>query len=50
MPKIQPIDDRERALTLARSGDYVNWQGVCRRMMFDGFEVTAFTDEAFGRR
>ena len=40
-------DDRERALTLARSGDYEDWHAVCRKMLFDGGGIAIFNEVAF---
>jgi hypothetical protein len=40
-------EDRERALTLARSGDYEDWRAVCRKMLFDGWGVEVFNESAF---
>jgi hypothetical protein len=39
--------DCERALTLARSGDYEDWQAICRKMLFDGWGVDIFNESAF---
>ena len=39
--------DRERALTLARSGDYEDWQAICRKMMFEGWGGEVFNESAF---
>jgi hypothetical protein len=40
-------EDRACALTLARSGDYENWQGICRKMLFDGWGIEIFNESAF---
>lgn len=42
-------EDRERALTLARSGQYDDWQAICRKMLFDGWGVAIFNEVAFTR-
>jgi hypothetical protein len=40
-------EDRARALAFARSGDYENWQAICRKMLFDGWGVEIFSEAAF---
>ena len=40
-------EDRERALTLAKTGDYAGWPAVCRKMLFDGWPIDMFNDVAF---
>jgi hypothetical protein len=40
-------EDRARALMLARSGNYENWQAVCRKMLFDGCSIEIFSESAF---
>ena len=39
--------DRDRALTLAKSGDYEDWQAICRKMLFEGWGIQIFDDAAF---
>ena len=42
-------EDRERALNLARSGGYEDWRAVCRKMLFDGWGMQIFNEQAFTR-
>jgi hypothetical protein len=39
--------ERDYALALARSGQYADWHGICRKMFLDGWTVTVFTDRVF---
>ena len=41
--------DRERALSLARSGCYEDWRAVCRKMVFDGWAIDVFNEHAFSQ-
>jgi hypothetical protein len=37
-------EERKRAIALASSGAYENWHAVCRKMLFDGWDVEIFID------
>ena len=39
--------DRERALNLAKSGDYKDWVAICRKMQFEGWGIEIFDDVMF---
>jgi hypothetical protein len=40
-------EERERAIALATSGAYNDWHAVCRKMLFDGWDVEIFMDTDF---
>jgi hypothetical protein len=39
--------DRARALELAQTGEYEDWHGVCRKMVFEGYGIEIFNETAF---
>jgi hypothetical protein len=40
-------EGRERALRLARTGNYEDWHAVCRKMLYDGWGIEIFNEAAF---